>query len=152
MLLTLFKSIFITVAVAGVIGYFLIALGVPFFNSFAFCILVQFLFFYFYGEYLKNKKNKFLLQRQLKEIEEENKQSTVVTCPCDRAIQTTIPIDINYDNSYTCPGCDKSISVFISTKTALATIPVAVNPLDVPMFVDMVEKKLKEQNDAIRRK
>lgn len=142
-LLTLIKSISITVLVAVTVSYFLASFSVPFLNTFVFCIITQFLFFYFYGEYVKNKQNKFLLAMELKEIEEQNKQSTTVTCPCDRNIQTTIPIDVNGVNDYVCPGCSKNISVFLTTKTALATTPVTVNPLESPIFLNSLEEKLR---------
>jgi hypothetical protein len=141
--LTLLKSITITALVSTTAGYFLSAFGVPFIHTFVFCIAVQFLFFYFYGEFLKNKRNRFIRDLELKEIEEQNKQSTVVVCPCDRNIQTIIPIDIEGINNYICPGCDKNISVQVTTKTALATTPVTLNPLDSPIFLDNLEEKLK---------
>lgn len=142
-LLTLIKSISITILVAITVSYFLASFSIPFLNTFVFCIIIQFLFFYFYGEYVKNKKNKFLLAMELKEIEERNKQSTTVTCPCDRNIKTTIPIDVNSVNDYVCPGCNKNISVFVTTRTALATTPMSVNPLESPVFLESIEEKLK---------
>lgn len=142
-LVTLFKSISITILVATSLSYFLASFAIPFLNTFVFCIIAQFLFFYFYGEYVKNKKNKFILAMELKEIEEQNKQSTIVTCPCDRNIQTTIPIDINGINDYVCPGCYKNIAVYVTAKTALATTPVSVNPLESPIFLNAIEEKIK---------
>lgn len=148
-LLTLLKSIFLTFIVAAAISYFISFFGIPFLQSFFLFIVVQFLGFYFYGQYQRNKNIKITLQKELKEIEEFNKQSTTVNCPCDRNIETTIPIDVNGDNQYMCPGCNKNISVFITTKTALATNPLSINPLESPIFLESVEQKLKEQKNAI---
>lgn len=84
---------------------------------------------------------------QIKFAELQSAQSTTVTCPCDRNLQTTIPIKINEENTYTCQGCNKLIKVGIETKTALATTPVTLNPLDSPLFVDQVEKLLQKDGN-----
>jgi len=148
-LFALLKSIVITFIVAASVSYFITFFGVPFIQSFALFIVIQFLGFYFYGQYIKNKNRKIALQRELKEIEELNRQSTVVNCPCDRNIQANIPIDINGENQYICPGCNKNIAVYITTKTALATTPLSVNPLESPIFLESIEQKLKEQKNAV---
>lgn len=148
-LLMLLKSLVITFIVAAAASYFIAFFGIPFFQSFALFVALQFLGFYFYGQYQKNKSIKIALQRELKEIEELNRQSTIVSCPCDRNIQANIPIDINGENNYLCPGCNKNIAVFITTKTALATNPLTINPLESPIFLESIEQKLKEQRNAI---
>ncbi len=142
--LTLVKSLVITVLVAATFSYFLSFLGIPVYSSFILLVVIQFLFFYFFGEYQKNKRNNLKVQADLKLLEEINRQSTDVICPCDRNIRTHIPININGDNNYTCPGCNKNISVFITTKTALATTPVTVNPLEAPIFLDKIKDIIKD--------
>lgn len=137
--ITLFKSVLITLIVAGIGSYFLYSIGISFIPSFLLLIVFQFLFFYFLGEYKKNKVLEFQKEIENKIIEETYKQSALVTCPCDRNIQTDIPININGDNNYMCPGCNKSVSVFITTKTALATTPVTINPLETPILESFVE-------------
>lgn len=87
------------------------------------------------------------MDAQIKYAEIQSSQSTTVTCPCDRNLQTTIPININGENSYTCQGCEKLIKVSIETKTALATTPVVSSPLDSPLFLDHVEKLLKKDGN-----
>jgi FtsH-binding integral membrane protein len=146
--LTLFKSLIITVLVAGIVSYFLLFFNIPLYGSFPFLIVIQFLFFYFFGEFQKNKRNNLKIQADLKLIEEINKQSMEVTCPCDRNIKSLVPINLNSDNNYTCPGCNKNISIFISTKTALTTTPITVNPLEAPIFVDSLKNIIKNVENA----
>lgn len=122
-LIALSKSLLITLAVAGTIAFFLSSIGLLFLPTFLFCILLQFLGFYFYGEYIKRKNNRVRITAELKLAEEMSKQQATVVCPCDRGVETTIPIKIAGENKYTCPGCTKEIKVFVSTKTALTTIP-----------------------------
>lgn len=143
---TLLKSIILTLTISGIVGFFLLIFNIPFIQSFLFFTAVQFIFFYFYGNSVKNKTNKLILETELKAIEERSKQTTTVLCPCDRNIQTTIPLSINGDNSYMCPGCDKKISVFIETKTALSTTPVSTEIIEAPLFVDAVKKMIEKQN------
>ena len=123
LILILGKSIFITIAVALVFSFFASSFGLNFVSSFLFCILLQYIGFYFYGEYVKRKRGKLKLDTELKIIEQQLKQQATVVCPCDRNVETTIPININGENRYKCPGCLKDVTVFVSTKTALATTP-----------------------------
>lgn len=138
--MTLLKSLILTAGVAAAFSFFLLSFGINFFQSFIALIVIQFIFFYFYGEYLKRKNAKLTIEAELRLAEENSKQTTVVTCPCDRNIETVIPINLNSDNNYMCPGCNKNISVFITTKTALATTPVTVNPLEGPIFMESLDK------------
>jgi transposase-like protein len=144
LLLRLIKSLAITVAVSSVFGIFFSYFNVPFLTSFIFFLVLQFVCFYFYGDFIKRRNSKLKLEAELKLGEEMSKQLKTVICPCDKNIETTIPISINGPNGYICQGCNKNITVFIETKTALSTIPVTVNPLDSPLIVEEVEKLLKQ--------
>ena len=149
MIVQLIKSLSITFTVAAAIGYFLTTLGISFLPTFFLAVIVQFLFFYFYGEIVKRRNAILQVETEINIAKELSKQQVTVTCPCDRNIQTTIPIDISQSNSYVCQGCNKDISVFIETKTALSTKPVLNNPLDTPIVLEELQKVLK--NDANRR-
>ena len=74
-----------------------------------------------------------------------------VTCPCDKKVQTTIPIEMNSDNSYICGQCDKRIRVLLETKTVLKTDPILVDPLKDPDLLHTVQEALKDpsHNDRI---
>ena len=123
LLLTVCKSFLITVIVAAILSFLVNSLGFAFFPSFLFFILVQYVGFYFYGEHIKRRTNKLKIETELRVLEEQSKQKATVICPCDRGIETTIPININGENRYKCPGCIKDVTVFVTTKTALATTP-----------------------------
>lgn len=143
LLLKLFKSLFITLIVSGSISYFLTYAGIYFLPSFILFTVIQFLFFYFYGEYVNKKNLSTLIEAETRIFKEKQKQSTIVVCPCDRKIETTIPINLDKQNSYICPGCDKKVSVFVETKTALSTEPVDMVDVNLPIIYDRVEKLLK---------
>jgi len=123
LLLIIGKSLIITLLVSTIFGIILNSFGFGFLPSFLLFTLLQFIIFYFYGEYIKRKNNKIKLDVELKLFQEQSRQMTIVTCPCDRNIETTIPININGENKYKCPGCIKDVTVFLTTKTALATTP-----------------------------
>jgi hypothetical protein len=139
------KSLIITLAVSTTIAYFLTNFNFNFFSTFSIAVIVQFLIFYFYGEYVKNNNYKFLLKVEKEIAIQRNKQTATVLCPCDRRVESIIPINVEGPNSYICPGCEKQISVFVETKTALSTEPVVNNPLDAPLLIDQIEKMAKQK-------
>ena len=147
LLLKLLKSLAITIAVASVFSVFFSYFSVPFISSFIFFLMLQFVCFYFYGDFVKRRNSKLRLEAELKLGEDISKQLKTVTCPCDKNTETTIPISINGPNSYICQGCNKGITVFVETKTALTTVPVTVNPLDTPLIVEEVEKILRKNGN-----
>jgi len=142
-LLKLLKSLIITLTVSGSVAYFLTFTGISFLPSFIFFTVAQFLFFYFYGEYINKKNLETIIKAETNIFKEKQKQTSTVICPCDRKIETNIPLNLNSQNFYTCPGCDKKITVFIETKTALSTEPVDINNLNLPLIYDQVEKIIK---------
>lgn len=145
----LVKSTLLTIIVAGTVSLFLSSItNLSFLLLFFLLIVVQFIFFYFYGEHIKSKNNKLQLEAEIKIAEKLAQQETTVVCPCDRNIQATIPINLNGPNSYICRGCDKEISVFVETKTALTTTPVTKNPLTELYFVEDIKKLI--SNDSGR--
>lgn len=146
-LINLAKSISITVLVSLVFSYFLTYIGLPFIPTFFALIVAQFLIFYFLGEYINSKKIKLLINAEAEIAKERFKQYTTVTCPCDRRVQTDIPISVSDPNAYMCPGCNKQVSVFVKTKTALSTEPLFINPLDSPLITEEVEKLIKNNAD-----
>lgn len=141
------RSVTITLLVAIIFSYFLTYMGLPFLPTCLALIILQFIVFYFIGEYVNNRKIKLLISADTEITKERLKQFTSVVCPCDRKIETDIPIKISEPNSYRCPGCDKQISVFVETKTALSTEPLFVNPLDTPLITEEVEKMIKNNAD-----
>jgi hypothetical protein len=112
LLLIIGKSLIITLVVSTIFGIIASSFGFSFLPSFSLFTLLQFIGFYFYGEHIKRKNNKIKLEAELKIFEEQSKQITIVTCPCDRNIETTIPININGENKYKCPGLYKGYNCF----------------------------------------
>lgn len=144
-LFKLAKSLAIVFLVSCTFSYFLVLVGANFLASFLSLTILQFLFFYFYGEFVTSRNVKLLLQTEIDIAKENSKQVAQVTCPCDRKILSSIPININAPNSYSCPGCDKQISVFVETKTALSTQPIITDPLTSPIIIKEIENKIKNE-------
>lgn len=135
MLLKLLRSIALTAGVAAAGAWPLVYLGINFISSFIFLVILQFVGFYFYNEHVQRK---IALEEQKIINEREqilSQQGMDVACPCDRRVKAFVPISLSGRNEYTCPGCDKTISVYIEPKTALVTTPVdtsILNDLKLP--------------------
>jgi hypothetical protein len=142
-------SLGLTVGVSLVCSLFLLNFGFNFLYSFLFFILLQFIGFFFYGEYIRLRDNKLSVLAEIKALEEISKVTTVVTCPCDRALTASVPLSLHKKNEYVCAGCDKKISVIVETKTALATEPMNFTRLDDPAFIQEVEKLAEDSNNRL---
>lgn len=105
--------------------------------------LLQFLGFFFYGEYIRLRDNRIALMAEITAIEQISKISTKVICPCDRRIKSIQPIDINGENTYICDGCDKKIGILIEPKTVLVTEPIEQTLLDDPDFIRKLKTNTK---------
>ena len=144
-------SLAITALVSTVFSLFLVNFGFNFFISFLAFTLFQFIGFYFYGEYIKQKNARLAFQAELKNLEFLEKITTEVICPCDKRVATTIPLSLTEKNFYNCAGCNKKISVLLEPKTALATEPQDETFLDDPEFINQINELLKQQSNAIQR-
>lgn len=145
-ILKIAQSITVTLTVAAVFAFVCYSFVGNFLPWFLFFNIVQFLGFYFLGEFFKNKNNKLVIDTQIKEIEIKNQQSVDVICPCDMAIRTRVPIKLDRENTYTCGKCRKDIIVLIAAKTALMTSPVPTNILEESHVVESVNRLIDKQN------
>lgn len=140
------KGLGITIVVSSIVS---ISLGIFFSNYIAWFLLatlLQFLAFYIVGEVIKRNNSKKMAEYLLRQSEIQAQQSATVVCPCDKRINTTLPIKFNRDNTYECAGCKKDIVVNIELKTALITTPVSVNPIDTPLLEEHVKQLLAKNN------
>jgi len=135
MLVKLLRSLLLTIVVAAAAAWPLTYIGITFLSLFSFFITLQFVGFYFYSDRMQRKA---LLEEQRLLVEREKAlamQGMDVACPCDRRVEAFVPINLNDRNEYTCPGCDKTISVYVEPRTALVTTPVdtsMLNELRIP--------------------
>lgn len=140
----IFKSILITIAVSLLTALFFSYFGVPFLYTFIFTTLLQFIGFYFYGEYIRQKNARIQAQYEIEIAKELNKTSAEVVCPCDENAKAIVPIYFDRKNSYKCQRCGKNVSIFVTLKTAIETVPVIESPIDF-ITEDTLEKlKLKK--------
>lgn len=135
-------SLAITIAVSLVVSLFLLNFSFNFLYSFLFCTLLQFIAFYFYGEFIKYKNNRLAVEAELRAMEELTKVTTDVICPCDRRLVTNLPLMFHRKNDYICNGCNKRISVLLEAKTALATEPMNTSSLDDKQFILDLEDRI----------
>lgn len=142
MVFKLLTSAGLTILVGSVLAWPFTFLGINFFSALGFFTILQFVGFYFYRDITEKKlaveAEKLTIAREA----ELSKQGSVVTCPCDRAVQTFVPIVLNEKNDYMCPGCKKQVNVHVNLKTAIATIPVVADAQQVlqQQLVGEVEK------------
>jgi len=66
-------------------------------------------------------KDKKLENERIKEF---SYQGLEVACPCTKKHIDFVPIRLNTPNMYKCTGCNKPVSVFINTETAIQTEPI----------------------------
>lgn len=138
-------SLLITLLVSVVCSLFLLNFGFSFVYSLLFFTLLQFLGFFFYGEYIRLRDNKIAVMAEIKAMEEISKITTTVVCPCDRALLKNLPISLHKKNEYVCDGCNKKISVILEPKTALMTEPMDSTLLEDKDFLRDIERKVKEE-------
>lgn len=138
-------SVLITLLVSVVCSLFFLNFNFNFLYSLVFFTLLQFLGFFFYGEFIRLRDSKFAIMVELKAMEEISKITTTVVCPCDRALKKDIPISLHKKNEYMCEGCNKKISIILEPKTALLTEPMDRTLLDDKEFLKEVEQKVKEE-------
>ena len=136
-------SFIITLSISILGALFLLNFNFNFWLTSVFFFILQIIGFYFYGEYVKRKNAQIQLQLELEAAIQLKKITADVVCPCDKKVETTIPIDMNGDNSYICSQCDKKIKVIVNTKTFLKTDPIDQDPL-------ISEKVLKNFNEALK--
>jgi hypothetical protein len=144
-------SFLVTLSISILAALFFLNFGFNFWLSSVFFFLLQIIGFYFYGEHIKRKNAFIEAQLELQAATELKKITADVTCPCDKKVQTTIPIDMNGDNSYICAQCEKRVGVIVETKTVLKTDPILKDPLLDKEVLTTFEEALKDptHNDRI---
>jgi len=147
----LIYSLAITISVSILGGLFCLNFGFNFWITTLFFFILQFIGFYFYGEYVKRRNAIIEAELEMIAAAELAKITADVVCPCDKKVQNTIPIEMNVDNSYTCSQCNKRIGVIVDVKTTLKTEPLEQNPLADPLVIKNVEEAIKDptHNDRI---
>ena len=138
MIKRIFYSLVITTLVSLVCSLFLLNFNFNFIYSLLFFTLLQFVGFFFYGEYIRLRDNKLAVLAEIKALEEISKITTEVVCPCDLRYTQNIPVSLKSKNEYVCGGCKKKISVIIEPKTALMTEPMNATLLDDPDFIKLI--------------
>ena len=152
---TIFRKLIYSLSLTAIIsilgGLFLLNFHFNFFITTVFLFVFQIIGFYFYGEHVKRKNAAFKAQLELLAAAELKKITADVVCPCDQKVQSTIPIEMNTENSYICGQCNKRISVLLEVKTALKTDPILEDPLKSPDLLNTVEQALKDptHNDRL---
>jgi len=97
----LLYSLAITICVSILGGLFCLNFGFNFWITSSFFFILQFIGFYFYGEHVKRRNAIIEAEFEMIAASELAKITADVVCPCDKKVQTTIPIQMNIDNSYT---------------------------------------------------
>jgi hypothetical protein len=75
-------------------------------------------------------KNKKLENERIKEF---SLQGLEVTCPCSLKKVEFVPVILNTNNAYKCDHCQKNISVYVTSETALMTETIANVTLPAPV-------------------
>jgi hypothetical protein len=113
---------FITVSI--IFGVLFKKFDLNVFLGIAFGASVQFIISYIFNSALNSivaLKNKQLENERIREF---SMQGLEVECPCSKKVKAFVPIRLNTANKYKCAECQKTISVFVNSSTALATEPI----------------------------
>lgn len=120
----LFTSLIALSSTSLLIAFFLTSFGVKLWAGFIIAVFSQIVIYNVYITLLNSYivlKNKQLENERIKEF---SYQGLEVSCPCSKKHRDFVPIRLNEVNMYRCGECDKSVSVYINTETALQTEPI----------------------------
>lgn len=147
----LIYSFTITFVISFLSGLFFLNFGFNLWITTLFFFILQVVGFYFYGEHVKRKNAFNEAQLELAAFAELKRITADVVCPCDKKVESTIPIDMSTENAYTCSQCQKRIGVILDVKTVLKTDPLPEDPLKNPLLLHNVEVALKDpkHNDRL---
>jgi DNA-directed RNA polymerase subunit RPC12/RpoP len=112
------------VALSLITGYYFHKNGLNFYIGMLTGGVLQYFINYLYETILSAivaLKNKQIENERIKEF---TMQGLEVECPCSRKIKDFVPIRLNTANKYKCSECQKLVSVYIESTTALITEPI----------------------------
>ena len=137
MLSRLLSQLTALVITAILFGLLLKRFGVSLFIGIPLGVIIQFGAYYAFITALSayiELKNKKLENERIKEF---SLQGLEVTCPCSLKKTEFVPIVLNTNNNYKCDYCQKNVSVYIATETALVTETIAsvTLPAPVPLII-----------------
>ena len=117
----LLTSILLVSAVSTACGLFLSELGVSFWKSFIFALIVQIVGWNMFTAYQKSK-----IVRAQQEIEKEyarslSKQQIEIPCAACNHVQLHL-VDLNSDNMFECEACNQKNSLYINIESAAMTV------------------------------
>ena len=120
----LLSQLVILLSIASLIGITFTAYKLNFIVGFFLGIFIQFGAYYAYVTTLNAYvalTDKKLENERIKDL---SFQSIEVVCPCYKKVKDVVPVRLNTDNKYKCAECNKTVSVYISTETAIVTEPI----------------------------
>jgi len=122
------RSLLLTAAVSAVLAWPVTYFGIGFVSAFCFFTTLQFVVFFFYSTNLETRALETAKRLEIQRDIEFSRQFASVTCPCDSRVNSEIPLFMGEENTYECPGCNKTINVNIQLKTYLQTTPMNETP------------------------
>ena len=112
-------------------------LNIAFLPVFGLAFVTQILIWNLFNNWKRQQTEIQFEQIQNERIKEFSKQGINCVCPDENCSHRAfVPIKLNEENTYECPGCSKKIKVYIGAKTFLATTPVEENPFKNFNFVE----------------
>lgn len=110
-------------SVSTLFGYWFTTFNSSFVIGFFTGAALQVLGFYFYSNIIDLIITFKAKKIEVEKLRELSYQSVEVECPCFKKIKSTVPFRFNADNYYKCQECSKTIGVFVTAETAVATEP-----------------------------
>ena len=123
------KSILILSSVSAAIGGLLYLLGLAFWPVFGLAVLFQIFVYNLFMIWVKQQSVVQFEKLHNERIKEFNSMGLDSVCPDEnRGHKAFVPIKLDQENVYECPGCKKMVKVLIGAKSFLTTTPLEEDP------------------------
>jgi hypothetical protein len=136
----LLRQLFFLIFVSCTVGFILQSFGVNIFVGILAGIILQYVFYNAFAYGVKVYENTKLQKLEVEKLKQMSYQGTEVTCPCKH--KQFAFIRLNSSNYYKCDKCKKTVSIFVSTETAIVTEPIA--DTNISSIDNMLQEKLNE--------
>jgi|LakMenE18May11ns_1017448.scaffolds.fasta_scaffold9867201_3 hypothetical protein len=134
------RQIFFLIFISCTIGFILQSFGVNIYIGVIAGIIMQYVIYNVFVYILKVYEKTKLQKLEVEKLKQMAYQGTEVTCPCKH--KQFAFIRLNTSNYYKCEKCKKTVSVFVSTETAIVTEPIA--DTNISSIDNMLQEKLNE--------
>lgn len=138
-LYNIIKSLSLVTMVSTSVAYFAYTIQINPWSVFVLTVILQLLGYNLIKYYRDTRLVKHILEMETREIESFEKQGMELECAHCRTL-TYVPIRFNEQNTFTCPACDKSNSLYLNVTVARETTPLNIEAVTTRLLIDEEER------------